>query len=98
MRTGTIFYSLFQSVPGILFELISLPTTAAQNYKFDSVEVKEISFRIDGAFLPSTVTLETPIYFVEVQFQPDRDFYARFFGEIFLYLKNTTQLRIGKLL
>ncbi|NEP88326.1 MAG: Rpn family recombination-promoting nuclease/putative transposase [Okeania sp. SIO2C2] len=93
MRTDSIFYTLFQSVPNAFFELISLPETIAKNYQFDSIEVKETSFRIDGVFVPTEVTPETPIYFVEVQFQPDNNFSARFFGEIFLYLKNTKQLR-----
>ncbi|TRU54131.1 MAG: Rpn family recombination-promoting nuclease/putative transposase, partial [Microcystis aeruginosa Ma_QC_Ch_20071001_S25D] len=51
------------------------------------VEVKQLSFRIDGVFLPERQDL--PIYFTEVQFQNDPEFYARFFAEIFLYLKQT---------
>jgi predicted transposase/invertase (TIGR01784 family) len=42
-------------------------------------------FRVDGIFLPDTPA--QPIYFVEVQFQSDARFYARFFSEIFLYLR-----------
>ncbi len=37
-------------------------------------------------FLPVDDFLNAPIYFFEVQFQPDKRFYHRFFGEIFLYL------------
>ena len=48
------------------------------------MEVKALGFRIDGVFLPRTT--EVPIYFVEVQFQKDVGFYARFFSEIFMYL------------
>lgn len=37
-------------------------------------------------FLPNEGDFTSPIYFVEVQFQPDTRFYQRFFSEIFLYL------------
>ncbi len=86
MKTDTIFYRLFQSFPSIFFELINQPPESANAYQFSSVEVKQLSFRIDGVFLPSSNTPSLPIYFVEVQFQPDSKFYSRFFTEIFLYL------------
>jgi len=84
MKTDTIFYRLFQTFPQTLFELLQISPQFAQNYRFDSVEVKQLSFRLDGVFLP-TVT-DAPIYFVEVQFQPDNTFFARLLSEIFLYL------------
>ena len=89
MKTDTIFYRLFQSFPSIFFELINQPPEAADTYQFSSVEVKQLSFRIDGVFLPSRDTPSLPIYFVEVQFQPDSKLYSRFFTEIFLYLDKT---------
>ncbi len=92
MKTDTIFYRLFQSFPSIFFELINQPPEAANTYQFSSVEVKQLSFRIDGVFLPVSNAPSAPIYFVEVQFQPDPKFYSRLFTEIFLYL-DKTQLR-----
>ncbi len=89
MKTDTIFYRLFQSFPSIFFELINQPHEAANAYQFSSVEVKQLSFRIDGVFLPVSNAPSPPIYFVEVQFQPDPKFYSRFFTEIFLYLDKT---------
>ena len=89
MKTDTIFYRLFQSFPSIFFELINHPPQEAQAYQFASVEVKQLAFRIDGVFLPTTTNPQQPIYFVEVQFQPDTQFYSRFFSEIFLYLDKT---------
>ncbi|NEQ82604.1 MAG: Rpn family recombination-promoting nuclease/putative transposase [Moorea sp. SIO2I5] len=86
MKTDTIFYRLFQSFPSIFFELINHSPTEAQAYQFASVEVKQLAFRIDGVFLPTTTTAQQPIYFVEVQFQRDSQFYSRFFTEIFMYL------------
>ncbi|NEO60972.1 MAG: Rpn family recombination-promoting nuclease/putative transposase [Moorea sp. SIO4G2] len=89
MKTDTIFYRLFQSFPSIFFELIHHCATEALGYQFASVEVKQLAFRIDGVFLPTTTTAQQPIYFVEVQFQRDSQFYSRFFSEIFMYLDQT---------
>ncbi|MBD1211431.1 MAG: Rpn family recombination-promoting nuclease/putative transposase [Dolichospermum sp.] len=86
MKTDTIFYQLFQTLPSILFELIGKPATEAERYQFTSVEIKELAFRFDGLFVPDLDIPEQPIYFVEVQFQPKGDFYWRLFTEIFVYL------------
>jgi len=86
VKTDTIFYRLFQSFPGIFFELIDRPPGEANQYQFASVEVKQLAFRIDGVFLLNADAPDPPIYFGEVQFQPDSKFYSRFFTEIFLYL------------
>lgn len=89
MKTDPIFYRLFQTFPSIFFELINHPPEAAETYQFSSVEIKQTSFRIDGLFLPKGDSPQLPIYFVEVQFKPDKDFYSRFFTETFLYLDKT---------
>ncbi len=86
MKTDSLFYRLFQQFPSIFFELIGEPPEAANIYQFASVEIKQTTFRIDGVFLPMQ-TEENPIYFVEVQFQPDSEIYSRLFSEICLYLR-----------
>ncbi|WP_370566899.1 DUF2887 domain-containing protein [Dolichospermum sp. LEGE 00246] len=58
----------------------------AELYQFSSVEVKQTALRIDGVFLPNQNT-DNPIYFLEVQFQSDKDLYHRLFSEIFLYIR-----------
>jgi predicted transposase YdaD len=40
MKTDTIFYALFQSAPGIFFELMGKSPLEAERYGFQSVEVK----------------------------------------------------------
>lgn len=87
MRTDTIFYQLFQTVPSVLFELIGDSEINVNDYQFTSKEVKELAFRFDGIYLPPPKDLKQPIYFVEVQFRRKRAFYWDLFGEIFLYLK-----------
>lgn len=85
MRTDSFFNRFFREFPGALFTLIGEDPRKARRYKFTSVEVKEQAFRFDGLFLPKTK--DDPIYFVEAQFKKEIDFYARLFGEIFLYLR-----------
>ncbi len=87
MRTDTIFYSLFQEFPSIFFELINRSPDEAVAYEFTSREVKQLAFRLDGLFLPTTNEPDKPVYLVEVQFQPDPDLYYRLFDELFVYLK-----------
>ncbi len=87
MKTDSIFYRLFQTFPGAFFELINRQSYEASAYEFASVELKQTAFRIDGVFLPAPNLRERPIYFLEVQFQKDSELYARFFSEIFLYLR-----------
>jgi predicted transposase/invertase (TIGR01784 family) len=86
MKTDTIFYTLLQNLPSVLFELLEQPSTLALRYDFSSVEVKELARRIDGVFLPKSDFPEEPIYFVEVQFQPDEDLYWRLITEAAVYL------------
>ena len=86
MRTDKLFYKLFQAFPELLFQLTGQSADLAGAYRFASVEVKELAFRIDGLFEPRAGFADCPIQFVEVQFQKDADFYWRFLTEILLYL------------
>ncbi len=84
MHTDKLIYVLLQLLPQGFFSLIGRSPDDASHYQFKSVELKDVSFRIDGLFVPDADDIT---YFVEVQFQRDEQFYARFFAEIFLYLK-----------
>lgn len=84
MRTDTIFYQLFQLFPDLLTDLLGENQTG--NYSFTSVEVKELSRRIDGVFLPPNDAPGQRMYFAEVQFQKDDTFYERLMTETFLFL------------
>jgi predicted transposase/invertase (TIGR01784 family) len=66
-------------------ELLGLPYSG-KDYLFQSEEIKQTSFRIDGLFKPVTDNPDHPLIFVEVQYQPDQTFYGRLFSEITLYL------------
>ena len=86
LKTDSVFYRLFQRLPGLVFELAGWPTPDLSGYQFRSEEIKQTAFRLDGVLTPPADALDRPLVFVEVQYQPDARFYARFFSEIFLYL------------
>jgi predicted transposase/invertase (TIGR01784 family) len=87
VKTDSISYKLFQTAPGLLFELLGQSPDLAQGYQFESVEVKQLAFRLDGVFIPKPDTPNQTVIFLEVQFQHDPIFYHRFLAEIHLYLK-----------
>ncbi len=84
MRTDKLVYLLLQLAPQGFFSILGRNPDDASCYEFKSIEPKEVAFRIDGVFIPNA---DDFTYFVEAQFQQDEQFYARFFAEIFLYLK-----------
>ena len=86
MKTDTIFYTLLQNRPSVLFEVLEKSPVLASHYEFSSVEIKELARRIDGLFLPKPEYPQDPIYFVEVQFQSDDNLYWRLITEAFVYL------------
>ncbi|MCX7112884.1 MAG: DUF2887 domain-containing protein [Proteobacteria bacterium] len=86
MKTDSLFYRLFQRIPGLPMELAGLkyPT---EGYVFRSEEIKQTAFRLDGVLIPPKESNDRPYVFIEAQIQPDEGFYSRFFSEIFLYLR-----------
>jgi predicted transposase/invertase (TIGR01784 family) len=85
MRRDSIFYALFQQSPSLLFELLETPPESSQQYRFESVAVKEPRFEIDGVFIPPRSEPPGTVFFAEVQMQKDNQLYERLFGESFLY-------------
>ncbi len=86
MKTDSLFYRLFQRIPGLPLELAGLDYSA-EGYVFRSEEIKQTAFRLDGILIPPEASKDRPYVFVEAQLQGDAKFYARFFSEIFLYLR-----------
>ncbi len=87
MKTDSLFYQIFLRFPDSFFDLIGQPQPGAANYQFTSQEVKQLSFRLDGLFMPLREDIQQPLYLVEVQFQADDTLYYRLFAELFLFLK-----------
>jgi predicted transposase/invertase (TIGR01784 family) len=91
MHRDSIFYALFQRTPSLLFDLLDNPPALAEQYRFESVAVKEPKFEIDGVFLPPTSQTPGTVFFAEVQMQKDPQLYERLFGESFLYFYRNRQ-------
>ena len=85
MKTDSLLYRLFQDWPGLVLELAGLDPAAA-GYTLRAEEVKQTAFRLDGVLAPPDDQPDWPLVFIEAQFQPDADFHARWFSELFLYL------------
>ncbi|MGJ0607032.1 DUF2887 domain-containing protein [Cylindrospermopsis raciborskii] len=86
MKTDKWFYKLFLLQPGMLAELIP-GVDAHWQFSYGAQVIKETEFDFDGIFTPLTDDPTVPIVFAEVQMQTEKNFYRRFFAEIFLYLK-----------
>ena len=56
-----------------------------REYEFIAPEIKQRSFRLDGLFTTTEEYSDLPLFFVEVQFYQETDFYDRLFPSIFLY-------------
>jgi predicted transposase/invertase (TIGR01784 family) len=85
VKTDILFAELFKEFPSIFFEIIGKSETNVNTYSFTSPEIKQRAFRLDGVFSPSEESLDEPLYFIEIQFYKDEEFYDRFFTSIFLY-------------
>ncbi|QDL11362.1 hypothetical protein DP113_28995 [Brasilonema octagenarum UFV-E1] len=85
MKTDAIFYEIFKEFPNIFFEIIGKPEINTNTYEFSAPEIKQKSFRLDGVFSPLEEFSNEPLYFVEIQFYKDEEFYDRLFTSIFLY-------------
>ena len=96
MKTDTIFYSLFQLFPELLFDLLGEDSTQASKYEFSSREIKELTCRFDGIMIPDSSEFTDLLYFVEVQFQANEDFYWGLFNEIFAYAGQSSPLMTGE--
>jgi predicted transposase YdaD len=68
-RDSIFFYKIFKQFPPLLFQLLPNSPPNPDEYRFDSVAVKEPKFEIDGVFLPAAA--DGIVYFCEVQFQKE---------------------------
>ena len=77
------------STKPLLLDLLPNQPPNPENYTFDSIEVKETSFRIDGVLIPPNSN--GIIVFSEVQMQPIANLYERMFSEIGTYTYRHTE-------
>ena len=89
MKTDKLIYSIFQESPETALALLGYDESLSQHYAFQSIEVKETSYRIDGALLPDSPDL--PVIILEVQFQADDFIYERLLSETLIFRAQNRQ-------
>jgi predicted transposase/invertase (TIGR01784 family) len=89
MKRDTIFYRIFQQSPTLLLNLLPTPPPNTEGYRFESIEVKETSFRIDGVLIPPDD--RGTVVFSEIQMQLNLKLYERMFSEIGIYTYRNTE-------
>jgi predicted transposase YdaD len=111
VNTDRWYYRVFQSAPDLIRALLPGSATAAnafsldpaapgdQLYRFEALEIKELSHRLDGVLWPreSTGCAETgspefPVVLLEVQMHPDPGFHHRLAAQTYRFLQQQPQV------
>ena len=110
MNTDRWYYRVFQSAPDLIRSLLPGSATAANAlldpaapgdrlYRFEALEIKELSHRLDGVLWPreSTGCAETgspefPVVLLEVQMHPDSGFHHRLAAQTYRFLQRHPQV------
>ena len=111
MNTDRWYYRVFQSAPDLIRGLLPGSAAAANAlgldpgapgdrlYRFEALEIKELSHRLDGVLWPrqSTGCAETgspefPVVLLEVQMHPDPGFHHRLAAQTYRFLQQQPQV------
>jgi predicted transposase YdaD len=111
LNTDRWYYRVFQSAPDLIRSL--LPGSAAtanalaldpsspgdRLYRFEALEIKELSHRLDGVLWPRETTgcaetgsPEFPVVLLEVQMHPDPGFHHRLAAQTYRFLQQQPQV------
>jgi predicted transposase YdaD len=111
LNTDRWYYRVFQSAPDLIRALLPGSSAAANAlsldpadpgdrlYRFEALEIKELSHRLDGVLWPreSTGCAETgrpelPVVLLEVQMHPDSGFHHRLAAQTYRFLQQQPQV------
>jgi predicted transposase YdaD len=111
LNTDRWYYRVFQSAPDLIRALLPGASAAANAlsldpadpgdrlYRFEALEIKELSHRLDGVLWPrqSTGCAETgspefPVVLLEVQMHPDPGFHHRLAAQTYRFLQQQPQV------
>ena len=111
MNTDRWYYRVFQSAPDLIRSLLPGSAAAAntlgldpdtpgdQLYRFEALEIKELSHRLDGVLWPRQTTgcaetgsPEFPVVLLEVQMHPDPGFHHRLAAQTYRFLQQQPQV------
>src|SRR5436190_24185345 len=97
MKTDSLAYRILKDLPEVFFETIGRPASDARRYRFDAVEIKDTSVRLDGFYSPVPPDDFEPIYFVEHQNYVSENTYADLILKLGLFLDNVNPRQDWKL-
>ncbi|MEB3354911.1 MAG: DUF2887 domain-containing protein [Cyanobacteriota bacterium] len=112
MNTDRWYYRVFQSAPDLIRSLLPGSATGAKNelildpaapgdrlYRFEALEIKELSHRLDGVLWPRETTgcaetgsPEFPVVLLEVQMHADPGFHHRLAAQTYRFLQQQPQV------
>ena len=111
MNTDRWYYRVFQSAPDLIRALLPGSAAAANAlgldpsapgdslYRFEAIEIKELSHRLDGVLWPRETTgcaesgsPEFPVVLLEVQMHPDPGFHHRLAAQTYRFLQQQPQV------
>jgi predicted transposase YdaD len=86
MKTDSLFYRMFQTLPKLFFDLVDLPTLPAEQYRFHSVETNKPPCGWTGFLDRPRIARTSRSFSSRCSFSRPKTS-IRAFAEIFLYLK-----------
>ena len=111
MNTDRWYYRVFQSAPDLIRSLLPGSAAAASElclepgapgdrlYRFEALEIKELSHRLDGVLWPregtgcaETGSPDFPVVLLEVQMHPDPGFHHRLAAQTYRFLQQHPQV------
>ena len=111
MNTDHWYYRVFQSAPDLIRSLLPGSAASASEfglapdapgdrlYRFEALEIKELSHRLDGVLWPRETTgcaetgsPEFPVVLLEVQMHPDPGFHHRLAAQTYRFLQQQPQV------
>jgi predicted transposase YdaD len=111
VNTDRWYYRVFQSAPDLIRSLLPGSAAAANAlgldpgapgdrlYRFEALEIKELSHRLDGVLWPRQTTgcaetgsPEFPVVLLEVQMHPDSGFHHRLAAQTYRFLQQQPQV------
>jgi predicted transposase YdaD len=112
LNTDRWYYRVFQSAPDLISSLLPGSAAAATGlgldptapgdrlYRFEALEIKELSHRLDGVLWPrestgsaETGSAELPVVLLEVQMHPDPGFHHRLAAQTYRFLQQQPEVK-----
>lgn len=87
MKRDSLFFRLFQELPGGFFQLIGRPDTNPDDYDLKAIEYKETAVRLDGVFQPREPR-RLPAYIWEAQNYASNKVYANLLSKVGRFLEH----------